>query len=54
MSLKRGKSKAVIQYNIRKEIRAGKSPEQAAAISYRKAGMYRHRIHRRKKKYSKR
>lgn len=54
MSLKRGKSNAVIQYNIRKELRAGRSPEQAAAISYRKAGIYRRRIHRRNKKYSKR
>lgn len=52
--LKRGKSRAVIQYNIRKEIRAGKEPAQAAAIAYRKAGVYRKRIHRHRKKYSKR
>lgn len=54
MGLRRGKSKAVIQYNIRKEIRAGRPPAQAAAISYRKAGIYRRHIHRHKKLHRKR
>ena len=38
MPLKRGKSQAVISANIRKEIKAGKPPKQAAAIAYAKAG----------------
>ncbi len=38
MPLKKGSSRAVIQYNIRSEIRAGKTSKQAAAIAYRKAG----------------
>jgi hypothetical protein len=38
MPLKKGSSKKVIQENIRREIRAGKPPKQAAAIAYSKAG----------------
>ena len=47
MPLKKGRSKKVIQENIRREIRAGKDPKQAAAIAYSKAGKSRKR---RKKK----
>jgi hypothetical protein len=36
--LKKGRSKKVIQENIRREIKAGKDPKQAAAIAYSKAG----------------
>jgi hypothetical protein len=43
MPLKRGKSQAVISANIRKEIKAGKPPKQAAAIAYAKAGQKRKR-----------
>lgn len=38
MPLKKGKSKKVIQENIKTEIKSGKSPEQSAAIAYSKAG----------------
>lgn len=38
MPLKKGKSKAVISENIKREIKAGKPPKQAAAIAYAKAG----------------
>lgn len=38
MPLKKGKSDKVVQSNIRTEIKAGKSPKQAAAIAYAKAG----------------
>lgn len=38
MPLKKGKSKKIIQSNIRTEIRAGKSTKQAVAIAYAKAG----------------
>jgi hypothetical protein len=38
MPLKKGKSKAVIESNIKREIAAGKKPEQAVAIAYRVAG----------------
>ena len=38
MPLKKGKSKKTISANIRKEIAAGKSPRQAAAIAYSYAG----------------
>lgn len=34
MPLEKGSSKAVISRNISTEVRAGKSPEQAAAIAY--------------------
>lgn len=34
----KGQSKKVIQENIKREIKAGRSPEQAAAIAYAKAG----------------
>ena len=47
MPLKKGRSKRVIQENIRREIKAGKDPKQAAAIAYSKAGKSRKR---RKKK----
>jgi uncharacterized protein len=47
MPLKKGRSKKVIQENIRREIKAGKDPKQAAAIAYSKAGESRKR---RKKK----
>jgi hypothetical protein len=36
--LKKGKSKKVISENIKTEIEAGKPPDQAAAIAYRKVG----------------
>lgn len=39
MPLKSGKSKRVIGYNIRKEIKAGKPQKQAIAIALRKAGV---------------
>lgn len=34
MPLKQSSSKKALQENIRKEIKAGKSPSQAAAIGY--------------------
>ncbi len=34
MPLKKGKSKAALQENIKAEINAGKPPKQAAAIAY--------------------
>ena len=43
MPLKRGKSQAVISENIKREIKAGKPPKQAAAIAYAKAGKSRKR-----------
>jgi hypothetical protein len=43
MPLKRGKSQDVISENIRREIKAGKPPKQAAAIAYAKAGKSRKR-----------
>jgi hypothetical protein len=47
MPLKKGRSKKVIQENIRREIKVGRDPKQAAAIAYSKAGKSRKR---RKKK----
>jgi hypothetical protein len=41
--LKRGKSQEVISENIRREIKAGKTPAQSAAIAYAKAGKSRKR-----------
>jgi len=38
MPLKKGRSKKIIQENIRKEIKAGKNPEVAVAIAYNEAG----------------
>ncbi len=38
MSLRKGRSRAVISQNIRTEVRAGKSPKQAVAISLKQAG----------------
>ena len=40
MPLKAGKSREVIGYNIRKEMRAGKPFRQARAIALRKAASY--------------
>lgn len=34
MPLKKGSSKKTFQDNVRKEVRAGKSPSQAVAIAY--------------------
>lgn len=39
MPLKEGKSKEVIQENIKREIAAGKPQKQAIAIAYNFAGM---------------
>ena len=36
--LAKGKSKAVIAANIKREIQAGRKPAQAVAIAYSKAG----------------
>lgn len=48
MTLKSGKSRKIIRENIRTELRAGKKPKQAVAISLHKAGVPRrkgrHRI----------
>ena len=38
--LMRGSSQKVISHNIGVEIKAGRSPSQAAAIAYSKAGRY--------------
>lgn len=38
MTLKKGKSNKVISENIATEIKSGKKPSQAAAISYSEAG----------------
>ena len=38
MPLEKGKSKAVIERNIKREIAAGREPKQAVAIAYSKAG----------------
>lgn len=45
MPLERGKSRAVIQRNIEREIAAGKPPKQAAAIAYNMAGKARKKKH---------
>lgn len=50
MPLKSGKSQKTISENIRTEIKAGKKPDQAAAISYRKAGVPRKAPRKRQKK----
>lgn len=38
MPLRKGSSKKTIASNIRTEVKAGRSKDQAAAIAYRKAG----------------
>jgi hypothetical protein len=43
MPLKKGRSKKVIQQNIKTEMAAGKPPKQAVAIAYAKAGKSRKR-----------
>lgn len=45
MPLERGKSKKVIEHNIRTEIAAGKPQKQAVAIAYNMAGKSRAQKH---------
>lgn len=50
MPLKAGKSKKTIQANIKKEIKAGRTPSQASAIAYSKAGKSRKKKKKKKRK----
>lgn len=50
MPLKKGKSKKVIAFNIRREIKSGKSRKQAIAITMSKAGLSKKKRKKRRKK----